>query len=217
MKYYFELRSRARKEQPIHEKHQLFMNVLSGLPAPWSSGSLQNVPVPDPKSGLSAALNLGKYMEAGIKGDVHYQYRRDFQDEPFHDDFVGIKFESKRFEFWGMAKSVFSQMIIGFDAYVAQILPDKLMDLDVYALRDMRFNARRMVHRVAPLCYFDGRLCQAAFECGPKDVMDCLRPHVEHVELLHGGVLVVTQSMDRLLPEVDAASAVLRNLLPRAK
>ncbi|EEF61444.1 hypothetical protein [Pedosphaera parvula] len=201
MKYSLELRSRPKREESVAEKHSRLVAAFQGLPAPWT---WKKTAPPAPGFGreLTAHCAIGKWLGDGLKGNVFYTFRRDLVDEPGRDDFLEIQFDASTINYKELLNPVFPQLVIAFDAYLGWLQPEELIERDLETLYEIRFDARSMVHRIFPACYFDKELCGRAFKLTPTELLARVSKFVERAELLNNGTMLVLSSK---LLDVDSS------------
>lgn len=213
MSVLFKMGAVASERQSIAEKHESFLAAACGIPAPW--GCRKDVPPPDPGPNLSASIGARKlFLGPGIGGDVNYLFRRPFEDRGSADDSAWLTFRPKPDVYRALATEAFPALVTAFGAYRAEVMDMRLLDADAAIARQISFNARRHVVRIAPLAFYGETLCQRAFGMRPVDVEGRLKEVAERVWCDAGGVFVVLSS--KVLPweEADRVSKAARALLP---
>ena len=212
MKYCFELCSRPRKNQSIEDKHAHLVEGIKQSAPPWAWID-SPPPPPHPGGGLVAHANLGKHLGKGIRGQAYYQFRRDFRGEASEDDFIELNFDAAKVNYKQLLHDVFPRYVVAFEAYVGQIQPDDLINRDLDALRQLRFDRRRMIHRIYPALFLDGELCRDALRIPQTEIVTRLEGHVERVQTFHNGVLIIASSEVLPLERIEGLTRELRNLL----
>ncbi|MHB8797114.1 MAG: hypothetical protein ACYDBY_01495 [Thermoanaerobaculia bacterium] len=210
MKYELMLRSRARQEETIQEKHQKFIEGIRCLPLPWGSGDTTPM-TPDPGRELVAEIRASQFLGKPVRGSVVYQFRRPFADEGIHDDHLCLTFGAKKVDYGVLVDEVLERYIDAFDAYRAHIGPDEFNNLDFDDARHIDY--RRGVFRIYPVSFFDRDLCRRAFGLDPEQLADRVAPACKKVRLLKAGVLI--EASGEVL-DVEASRAVdlrLRQLI----
>lgn len=203
MRYNLEVRSIARAEQSISSKHAEFVSNLLGIPEPW--GVREQLPAPDPGSGLSASLKLSKILGPGLKGDLVYQLRRPFRDEAAHDDWLNMSFDPAKVRYEELVYSVFPRYVAAFDAYYGEIADDEFVFMDHAARARLKVDKRKALYRIAPVSFLDDSFCRRALGMDIEAVEARLAGKVEKTSRIGAGILIVltsqilpTESMDKL-------------------
>lgn len=207
MKYHLEVRSVAIQAQSIREKHASFVGMSHRLAPPWCVAS--DIPAPDPGGRLSAVVKLDKMLGKGFRGELVYQFRREFRDSAAHDDYLSITFDPQKVDYKGLVSSVFLCFALAFEAYYAEIMDDDFIFKDYDRRRELGIDKRHGVFRIAPVCFLDERLCRAAFGLRPGQIVERLAGKVEEVRETANGVFIAitgavlaSAQMDPLCEEV---------------
>ena len=78
MKYELLIRSRARRDETIEQKHARFVAGLRAIAPPWGLAGKATPPPPEPGEDLIADMLLSRYFGNGIRGEVVYQTGESF-------------------------------------------------------------------------------------------------------------------------------------------
>jgi hypothetical protein len=195
-KYKLEFRHRPIFSEPIEGRHSRFLEKLSSLGSPWNlAGALE---VPDIGGELIVSVSLDKMLPSGVKGRISYALRSQkyLEDDAQFDDVLFIEFSSAKVDYSDLLKKVFPAYVEAFGAYRAVLHDWSITRSDwpaVVAACDATnkdVNGRDGVFRINAANYFDKELCLRAFGKSPRQVVDCLKGHVEEVSEFAGGVLV---------------------------
>ena len=214
MKYELMLRSRARKSEPIAEKHSRFFTEFSNIPAPWGIGE-NLIPVqPDPGRNLGAGINITKLLGKGISGRVYYVLRRNFEDLGMHDDFFDMSFNPKNVDFRSFVYDALPRLILAFDAYLARVGDVEFCYLDFDGERDAGLGDPRFGgYRIFPISFFDKTLCERAFGMNPNEIAERLQGRVECVKLLKDGIYIIGDSRPLKIEESDKLCWEIRRII----
>lgn len=210
MKYDLDIRSIAREDQSIREKHDQFIEGLKGLGVPW--GIVNEAEAPDAGSSLSATIAWAKIFgsKSGIGGYIKYVFRRKFEDEAFYDDKIMLSFNPNRIDYRNLIDNAFPRYISAFDGYFAQIIDQEFCGAD-WGSSPSNFDARHHLYRLPQVCYMRGDFCDRALRLNPQQVIRRIENDVAVAKEILGGVLIVltydilpTAEMDRLCWESKA-------------
>jgi hypothetical protein len=199
MKYYLMLRSRARQEQSIAEKHADVCRMFRELPSPWCWVNSEPE-APDPGSGLSAIRSLNKFLSTGIRGQVVYAFRHDFADLGIWDDWIELAFSATKVPFREFVSVILPEMAASFDAYIGEVDPYELLSDSISFLQTQpqalrsQADGRSWVYRVTQVAFYDDQLCHRAFRMSASDVRCKTLPFVESVQLAANGVHIIGSS-----------------------
>lgn len=211
MKYIFEVRAVASQSQSIREKHESLLAGLLGLPPPW--GVVNDFPAPDPGGQLSAVVKAGKILGKGLRGEFVYQFRRQFRESAAHDDYLTLTFDPSKVGYKELVSSVFIKYVSVFDAYYAEILDDDFIFMDYDRRRELGVDKRNGIYRIAPVCYLDKRLCEAALGLQPAQIVQKLTGRVEVVRECLNGVFIVITSEILAATQMDGLCEKVKNVL----
>lgn len=191
----------ALTNEPIERKHDRFLKGIANLPPPWGAASI--VPAPEPGAQLVATLPASKFLGKGIKGQVVYQYRRNFRGEAADDDWIDLTFNPSKVDYRALAYDFLPHYVEAFGGYMATISDNEFIYMDFEEKRRLKMDARSSIYRIDPISYFSDGLCERAFGLSAKQVMERLTGKVEDVRLGCGGVFIVLTSAVLPTPEMD--------------
>jgi hypothetical protein len=213
MRYSLMLRSRANPNQSIEEKHAQFMSGLLEMTNAWAPITRDLPNAPDPGANLCVGINLLRYFGKGIRGEVLYQYRGQhlLKDAGVCDDFFTLKFNPEKVDYESLVKEAVAQYIKAFRPYVAYIENEEIILIDIEERRQT--STRHQVYKIRPMHFMDRELCRRAFNCSPEQVVDILKDHVEKVDIVLDGVLIIASSKVLSLEEADEVNTKLKPLL----
>lgn len=211
MKYEVLLRSRALRDESIPAKHERLLAGLRQIAPPWGLGDAAGPPAPDPGSELIAQVKLTPFLGKGIRGEVVYQFRRDFRDEGSADDFLSLTFNPEKVDYAAFVDGAFPKYLSALDAYRGELGDAEFTHLDFDAARKVDF--RRGVFRIHPVSYYDKQLCLRAFELEPDEIVARLVDRCERVTRHGDGVLVVLSTKPLSLADADQETRAMRQLL----
>lgn len=211
MKYELLLRSRASREESIPAKHERLLAGMREIAPPWGLGGTTGPSAPDPGGELIAQARLTPFLGRGIRGEVVYQFRRDFRDEGSADDFLSLTFNPEKVNYAAFVDEALPKYLSAFDAYRGELGDAKFTHLDFDAARKVDF--RHGVFRVYPVSYYDKQLCLRAFELEPDEIVARLADTCERVTRHGDGVLVVVSTKPLSLTEADQGTRAIGQLL----
>jgi len=208
MKYQLKVNSIALQAQSIEWKHQKFLAGLEGLPAPW--GVRESVSAPDPGTELIAVLNVAKLLGKGLRGELVYQFRRQFSDESSQDDWINIIFNPGKIDYHALIYDAFLIYVSAFSAYYAEISDEEFIFMD---FEHRKYNRRHAIYRIPPVCYMNKDFCARAFDLSPAQIVEKLRGTVEEVREVQNGVFIVLTSKVLPTAEMDVLCWQAKNQL----
>lgn len=214
-----EFRHRPKFSESIEKRHEIFLERLSGLGAPWDLAGA--VDVPDIEGELVVSVSLDKFLPKGIKGRIAYSLRseRYLEDDAQFDDSIFIEFSNAKIDYLDLLKRIFPAYVEAFGAYRAALHDWSVTRSDwpaVVAACDATkkdVNGRDGVFRINAANYFDEKLCLRAFGKSPQQIINCLKGHVEEASELAGGVLIVVSYTPLTTSEIATAGERLKELL----
>lgn len=161
-------------------------------------------PPPDPRRELVAIANLRKILGKGMRGDLVYQYRRDFTDSASQDDYIYIEFSTDNVDYQYMTRVVLPTYVESFSAYYAAISDDNFILMDFEEASRLKINLRNSVYRIPPACFLDERLCRGTFNLPPAALAKKLDGKVERVKEVNNGVMITLSSSPLPTPQMDS-------------
>ena len=206
MRYYVEVRARAREKQPIPDKHKEVMEGFVRVPEPWGLGPEEPPPPPDPGSDITAVLSLRKFFGKGVYSPyLVYPYRADLWDMAMDDDHFTMFINPKRVDYRSLVLEAFPKYVASLGAYVGCIGDEEFIFLDQERLQEQQrtLHTRSEVDRVWPVSFYDDEFCQRAFGLSPKGVAKRLKGKVEQVSNMSNGVYMVGSSEVLEFEEAD--------------
>ena len=207
MRYYVEVRARAREEHSIPDKHKEFMDELVRIPKPWGLGGGPAPSAPSPGHELIAELAMKRHLGRGVQTPyLTYQYRHCFGDDmAMYDDNLTMFINPKRVDYRSLVLEAFPRYVAGLRAYIGSIGDEEFIFVDQEKLeeKDLTLHTRSEVDRVWPVSFYDDEFCQRAFGLSPKAVAKRLKGKVEQVSNMSNGVYIVGSSKVLEFEEAD--------------
>jgi hypothetical protein len=194
MKYQFHLRMRPDPSLSVRGAIDALAKVLQELPADtWRISKPAPTLLKGEKAEFVASARLDRLFKQKVRCDVTIQQReQELEDRALFDDYLDIEFTPTRVAFRSLIDPVFRCCVEYEPVYRAFVgLADFLfLDRPVTIRKDWR----NEVYRIHPVNFFDRELCKRAFKSTPSALVKKLKPHVEHIETVKGGLFVIASS-----------------------
>jgi hypothetical protein len=193
--------------QPAEPKHQRLMEAMLNFGS-WGIVT-PDYPTYKYKSGIATTISLSKFLNKGITGDVDYVNRGDSRLET---DSIGLYFTPEKQPY----KELFQFLpafITTFDAYQIYLCRQDLTSIQSHTSPNV--NSTKRLFYIQPVHFFLDDMAQKSFGLTAREIYDRLAPapEVEHVELLHGGILIVNSTNILSVEEQAECSRTVRRLL----
>lgn len=217
------INARIERGISLEERHARLGSFLASCQPPWAARAAVP-PITFRANDASLYQSLGKAAPEGVTIWESLLIRDEWCyicDDTSTDDRLNVKI-TKKVIVRDFVRDFLPGLLTAFSAYECQFVTKRYSEW-CYANPPTTYanevvNQRRKVYFFGLINFWDRKLCERSWKCGPEEVARRLVGHVESAEVVGDGVLSVLSSKPiPLQAEVEANQGIIRLLYGRDK